>query len=88
MKAALEGGQFEDLFRDLHSEFPSGAKDQNLDRVQMWLREFNGWNPEGGSFSGAGLRLADNVMPGKNDRDRFCLNRRGLFVAESVDCLK
>ena len=85
MNAALEGGELVDLFGDLYGEFASWAKDQNLDAVSLRIDQLYRWNGEGSRFTRAGLGLADDIVAGENEWNRFGLDRRRLFVPKLID---
>ena len=48
---------------NLHGQFARRAKNQNLHGALICIHLFNGGDSERGGLAGAGLRLADDVLP-------------------------
>jgi hypothetical protein len=70
---------------DLNRKFPCGCEDQNLNRRDFWIEAMEGGEGERSGFSGAGLRLPQNIASFDQMGNGFGLNGRGLSVAGRLD---
>jgi hypothetical protein len=66
---------------DLQRQLTGWGQNKGLRLALARVDQVQDWQSECGSFAGTGLRLADHVVTGDDDRDRLLLNSRRLFVA-------
>jgi hypothetical protein len=85
---ALRGGELE-VFGHLNAEFAGRHHDERLDAgLRVGAELLDERQPESEGLAGAGLGLADDVLPGEAERDGLALNREGLenaLLGERVD---
>ena len=62
-----------------------GSENERLGLLGLRIEELEHRQAEGGGLAGAGLRLADDVVPGEQLGDRLLLDRRRVGVAELVE---
>ena len=76
-------------FRHLDSQFPGRGKDENL-RALVLRRLQHGQKRQGkgSSFTGTGLRLADDISARQHMGDHLFLDRRRGFIPGLVHGLK
>ncbi len=86
--AAFEERELVDFLGHLHGQFACGAENEHLHRPLAHVGFLNGGNGEGRRFAGAGLRLADDIVPLHEHRNGLGLNGRGLLEAELVDAFQ
>ena len=77
--AAAVGAQ---SLRDLDAELSRRRQNEPLDLMLGGIDVLKHRQPEGRGLAAPGLRLADNVAPREQRRDRLLLDRARLFVAD------
>ena len=68
---------------DLRGEF-SGRFQHKAAKIAVLRQKGEDWQSESGRFAGAGLRRADEVFAGEDDRKCAQLNRRRLLKAHRL----
>ena len=83
-QADPQAGMFGKLFQslgDLVGQLPRRFQNESAESAGLFQVLKNGQG-EGGSFAGAGLGGADQVLAGEGDGDRLSLNRSGFLEAK------
>ena len=88
LHAALELREPRHFLRNLHREFACRAKHEHLRRAHRHIHALDRGKREGRRLSRARLRLADDIAPGQQHRDRLALDRRRKLVADVRDRLE